>query len=95
MENAMARDDKPKILSRLNRIEGQVRGVIRMIENDRYCIDILTQTQAIRAALVRVESQILKNHLGHCIEDAIVSGNAREQRKKAAELITLLERSAR
>jgi DNA-binding FrmR family transcriptional regulator len=91
----MTRDDKPKILSRLNRIEGQVRGVIRMIENDRYCIDILTQTQAIRAALVRVESQILKNHLGHCIEDAIVSRNAREQRKKAAELITLLERSAR
>lgn len=89
----MAHDVKPKLLGRLNRIEGQVRGVIGMIEDDRYCIDILTQTRAIRAALVRVESQLLKNHLGHCIESAIVSGDAREQRKKAAELIDLLERA--
>ena len=91
----MTHDSKSKLLSRLNRIEGQVRGVARMIEEDRYCIDVLTQTQAIRAALVRVESQMLKNHLGHCIESAIVSGNAAEQRKKSAELIALLERSVR
>lgn len=91
----MKRENKPKLLDRLNRIEGQVRGVIRMIEEDRYCIDVLTQTQAIRAALVRVESQMLKDHLGHCVEGAIVSGNAGEQRKKAAELIALLERAAR
>ena len=91
----MKRENKPKLLDRLNRIEGQVRGVIRMIEEDRYCIDVLTQTQAIRAALVRVESQMLKDHLGHCVEGAIVSGNASEQRKKAAELIALLERAAR
>jgi CsoR family transcriptional regulator, copper-sensing transcriptional repressor len=96
MENGtMKSESKPKLLDRLNRIEGQVRGVIRMLEEDRYCIDILTQTQAIRAALVRVESQMLQDHLGHCIEGAIVSGNAKEQRKKAAELIALLERSAR
>ena len=91
----MKRENKPKLLDRLNRIEGQVRGVIRMIEEDRYCIDVLTQTQAIRAALVRVESQMLKDHLGHCVEGAIVSGNAGEQRKKAAELIALLERAWR
>ncbi|MGH7071376.1 MAG: metal-sensitive transcriptional regulator [Acetobacteraceae bacterium] len=90
-----SKDSKPKLLDRLNRIEGQVRGVIRMIEDDRYCIDVLTQTQAIRAALVRVESQMLNSHLGHCIEDAIVGGDAREQRKKATELIELLERAAR
>ena len=91
----MKHDSKPKLLGRLNRIEGQVRGVIGMIEEDRYCVDVLTQIQAIRAALVRVESHLLKDHLGHCIEGAIVSGNAGEQRKKAAELIDLLERSAR
>ena len=91
----MKRENKAKLLDRLNRLEGQVRGVIRMIEDDRYCIDVLTQTQAIRAALVRVESQMLKDHMSHCIEGAIVSGNAGEQRKKAAELIALLERAAR
>jgi len=91
----MHKDIKAAALKRLSRIEGQVRGVIRMIEEDRYCVDVLTQTQAIRAALVRVESQMLKEHMGHCIEGAIVSGNAGEQRKKAAELIELLERASR
>jgi DNA-binding FrmR family transcriptional regulator len=89
----MDRHDKPQLLNRLRRIEGQVRGVSRMVEEDRYCIDILTQIQAVRAALGRVESELLKGHLGHCIEGAIVSGDAAEQRKKAAELIQLLERA--
>lgn len=87
--------DRTKLLARLKRIEGQVRGISRMLEEDRYCIDVLTQLQAARAALVKVETQMLKDHLGHCIEDAIVSGNANEQRKKASELIELLERSNR
>ena len=91
----MERENKPKLLNRLNRIEGQVRGVGRMIEEGRYCIDVLTQLQAVRAALVRVETEMLKDHLGHCIEGAIVSGDKSEQRKKASELIELLERSAR
>ena len=91
----MKREVKPRLLNRLNRIEGQVRGVKRMVEEGRYCIDVLTQLQAVRAALVRVESEMLKNHLGHCIESAIVSGNANEQRKKATELIELLDRAAR
>lgn len=91
----MKRAEKPKLLNRLNRIAGQVGGVARMVEEDRYCIDVLTQIQAIRAALTRVESEILREHLGHCIEGAIISGNATEQRKKAAELIQLLDRASR
>jgi DNA-binding FrmR family transcriptional regulator len=89
----MERPNKDKLLNRLNRIEGQVRGVARMVEEDRYCIDVLTQIQAVRAALARVETEMLKDHLGHCIEGAIVSGNKTEQRQKAAELIQLLERT--
>ena len=89
----MDRPDKPALLNRLKRIEGQVRGVTRMVEDDRYCIDVLTQIQAVRAALNRVETEMLKTHLGHCIESAIVAGDAGEQRKKANELIQLLERS--
>lgn len=88
----MNREDKPKLLNRLSRIEGQVRGVARMVEDDRYCVDILTQLQAVRAALAKVESEVLKDHLGHCIEGAIVSGDKDQQRQKAAELIQLLER---
>jgi DNA-binding FrmR family transcriptional regulator len=89
------KQDRPKLLNRLNRIEGQVRGIARMIEQDRYCIDVLTQIQAVRAALSRVESEMLKAHLDHCIEAAIASGDVADQRSKAAELITLLDRSAR
>ena len=86
---------KKSQLARLGRIEGQVRGVARMVEDDRYCIDVMTQLRAVRAALSRVESELLKGHLDHCIEGAIVSGDAGEQRRKAAELIELLERSAK
>ncbi len=89
----MERPSKPKLLNRLNRIEGQVRGVVRMIEEDRYCIDVLTQLQALRAALAKVETEMLKEHLGHCIEGAIVGGDKDEQRRKASELIELLERA--
>lgn len=91
----MDRENKPRLLNRLNRIEGQVRGVTRMVEEDRYCIDILTQIQAVRAALAKVETEMLRDHLGHCVEGAIISGDREEQRKKAAELIHLLERSSR
>ena len=86
---------KGGLLSRLGKIEGQVRGITRMVEEGRYCIDILTQLHAARAALARVETELLKNHMHHCIEGAIVSGDAKEQRKKAAELIELLARAPR
>jgi DNA-binding FrmR family transcriptional regulator len=91
----MKRENKSKLLNRLSRIEGQVRGLARMVEEDRYCIDVLTQLRAARAALSRVETEMLRDHLGHCIEAAITGGDAVEQRRKAGELIELLERSAR
>jgi DNA-binding FrmR family transcriptional regulator len=91
----MKRENKAKLLNRLSRIEGQVRGIARMVDEDRYCIDVLTQLQAARAALARVETEMLRDHLGHCIEAAITGGDAGEQRRKAGELIQLLERTAR
>jgi DNA-binding FrmR family transcriptional regulator len=91
----MNHHDKTGLLNRLSRIEGQVRGVGRMVEDGRYCIDVLTQVRAIRAALGRFESEMLRGHLNHCIEDAITSGDVEEQRRKAAEIIQLLERAER
>jgi DNA-binding FrmR family transcriptional regulator len=91
----MKREDKAKLLNRLSRIEGQVRGIARMAEEDRYCIDVLTQLRAVRAALSRVETEMLKDHLDHCIEAALTGGDAADQRRKASELIALLERSAK
>lgn len=82
----------PKLLFRLNRIEGQVRGIARMVEDDRYCIDILNQIQAIKAALKRVEEDVLKAHAAHCVADAINSGNAKQQSEKFAELVELFGR---
>ena len=89
----MERANRDKLLNRLSRIEGQVRGIHKMVEQDRYCIDVLTQLQAVRAALSKVETTMLQDHLGHCIEGAITSGNVAEQRAKAAEIIQLLERA--
>jgi DNA-binding FrmR family transcriptional regulator len=91
----MKRENKSRLLNRLNRIEGQVRGIGRMVEEDRYCIDVLTQLQAVRAALAKVETEMLQDHLSHCIEGAIVSGDKAQQREKAAELIQLLGRTSR
>jgi CsoR family transcriptional regulator, copper-sensing transcriptional repressor len=82
-------------LTRLSRIEGQVRGLARMVETERYCIDIVTQIAAVRAALARVEQDILRDHIAHCVEHAITSGNAAEQRRKVAELMQVLDRSRR
>jgi len=82
----------PKLTTRLARIEGQVRGIARMVEEDRYCIDILTQMQAIKAALKRVEEEILKNHAAHCVAHAIKSGNVKDQTQKFTELVELFSR---
>jgi CsoR family transcriptional regulator, copper-sensing transcriptional repressor len=81
---------KKSTAARLSRIEGQVRGVARMIEADRYCIDVVHQIEAVRAALKKVEDGILRDHIAHCVEHAIVSGDAREQRRKVAELVEVL-----
>jgi CsoR family transcriptional regulator, copper-sensing transcriptional repressor len=86
---------KASCLKRLNRIAGQVRGVARMVEEERYCIDVVTQISAVRAALARVEDEILKDHLGHCVEHAIAVGDKDEQRRKVAELVDVLGRVGR
>ena len=91
----MEHKTKGSCVKRLNRIEGQVRGIVRMVEEDRYCIDVLTQLSAVRAALDRVEGEILHDHIGHCVEHAIKSGDKADQRRKIAELVDLLGRSNR
>ena len=82
-------------LKRLSRIEGQVRGISRMVEEDRYCVDIVTQFSAVRAALRKVEEEVLQQHIEHCVEHAITSGDSDEQRTKVAELMELLKRASR
>ena len=82
-------------INRLRRIEGQVRGIAQMLEDDRYCIDILHQVQAVKSALAKVESQVLKNHAAHCVADAIRSGDAEDQKAKFGELVELFEKVKR
>ncbi len=87
--------DKPasdKALKNLNRVEGQVRGIAKMVEEDRYCIDIVTQIAAARAALSRIESDLLRQHLGHCVHRAMNSKNAAEQEKVIEELVGVFRR---
>ena len=91
----MKSETKAARLKRLSRIEGQVRGLSRMVEEDRYCIDLITQIAAVRAALARVEQEVLRDHIGHCVEHAIATGNKEEQRKKITELMDVLERSSK
>ncbi|WP_282128455.1 metal-sensitive transcriptional regulator [Roseobacter litoralis] len=87
--------NKEKTLDRLSRLEGQVRGVAKMVESDRYCMDILAQTAAIRSAVLGVEKLILEQHAEHCVEAAIESGDPEEQRAKFDELIGLLQKASR
>jgi DNA-binding FrmR family transcriptional regulator len=90
------RDDiKASCARRLTRIEGQVRGLSRMVADDRYCIDIVTQIAAVRAALRRLEEEILRDHVGHCVEHAIASGNKADQRRKIEELMAVVGRADR
>ena len=72
-----------------------MRGLARMVEDDRYCIDVVTQISAVRAALRKVEEEVLRDHVGHCVEGAIASGNKTDQRRKIAELMDVLGRAER
>jgi CsoR family transcriptional regulator, copper-sensing transcriptional repressor len=81
-----------KVLKNLNRVEGQVRGIAKMVEDNRYCIDVVTQIQAARAALARIESDLLRQHLGHCVHRAMNSKNAGEQEKVIEELVGVFRR---
>ena len=91
----MRKDIKTSCQKRLSRIEGQVRGLAKMVEDDRYCIDIVTQISAVRAALRRVEEEILRDHVAHCVEHAIAAGDKADQRQKIAELMAVIGRSDR
>jgi len=86
-------DDRVKKaqLARLSRIEGQVRGVARMVGDDRYCIDVINQVRAVRAALDKVEQEILHDHLQHCVAHAFHAGSERDRRTKIDELIEVLD----
>jgi DNA-binding FrmR family transcriptional regulator len=88
-------EEKSAIRKRLRRIEGQVRGIDRMIEEERYCIDVLTQLQAVKAALAKVEDAILNDHASTCVLAAIETGDRTEQREKFAELIELFSKVKR
>ena len=91
----MRKDIKTSIQRRFGRIEGQVRGLSKMVDEDRYCIDIITQISAVRAALRRAEEELLKDHVSHCVEHAISSGDRADQRRKIAELMAVVGRSSR
>jgi DNA-binding FrmR family transcriptional regulator len=88
-------DDKPALQTRLRRIEGQVRGLQRMVDEDAYCIDVLTQISAATRALQGVALELLESHLDHCVRDAIVTGGADAEAKvrEANEAIRRLVRS--
>jgi DNA-binding FrmR family transcriptional regulator len=89
----MQDETKKTCTARLSRLEGQVRGLIKMIEDDRYCIDVVNQVQAVIAALKKVEGEILKDHISHCVEHAIRSGDKKAQREKVQELVETLARA--
>jgi DNA-binding FrmR family transcriptional regulator len=91
----MQKDLKASVKKRLGRIEGQVRGLTKMVDEDRYCIDVVTQISAVRAALRRVEEEVLRDHVGHCVEHAITSGDKADQRSKIAELMAVIGRADR
>lgn len=91
----MREEIKTSCLKRLKRIEGQIRGLSGMVEADRYCIDVVTQIAAARAALRRVEEEILRDHVAHCVEHAIASGDKADQRRKIAELMDVVSRADR
>lgn len=91
----MRSEAKASVLKRLNRIEGQIKGIGRMVDDDRYCIDIVTQVAAVRAALGKAEEEILRDHVAHCVEHAIESGDKDEQRQKISEIMEVLGRARR
>jgi CsoR family transcriptional regulator, copper-sensing transcriptional repressor len=85
-------EDKDLLIKRLHRIEGQVRGIERMVESDRYCIDILTQIAAVKTALEQVGARLLEDHVTHCVRDALVSGDEQAAEAKSAELLDAVQR---
>jgi DNA-binding FrmR family transcriptional regulator len=91
----MQQTTKNSVLKRLSRIEGQVRGIAGMVEGDRYCVDVVTQISAVRAALHKVEEEILRDHVSHCVAEAFASGDVDQQRVKLEELVGTIGRMSR
>ena len=87
--------DKEALVKRLHRIEGQVRGIERMVEDDRYCIDILTQISAVNTALEALALKILDDHVRHCVTGALTPGDEADAATKTAELLEAVQRFAR
>jgi CsoR family transcriptional regulator, copper-sensing transcriptional repressor len=87
--------DKQALTKRLHRIEGQVRGIERMVEDDRYCIDILTQISAVNTALESLAFKVLDDHVNHCVADALSSGDPNAAARKSQELLDAVQRFAR
>jgi DNA-binding FrmR family transcriptional regulator len=87
--------DKPALVTRLHRIEGQVRGIEKMVDEDRYCIDILTQISAATTALESLALQILEQHIHHCVAGALASGDEADAKQKTDELLHAVQRFAR
>jgi DNA-binding FrmR family transcriptional regulator len=88
-------DQKDALVKRLHRIEGQVRGIERMVVDDRYCIDILTQLAAVSTALDSLAVTVLDSHVQHCVADAVASGDERAARAKTDELLAAVRRFAK
>jgi CsoR family transcriptional regulator, copper-sensing transcriptional repressor len=86
---------KKSVSARLRRIEGQVGGLLKMVDEDRYCVDVLTQVSAIRAALHKVEAEILRDHVSHCVVNAFSSGDHVDQQQKVEELVDTIGRMTR
>lgn len=80
------------VITRLRRIEGQIKGIVRMLEQDRYCIDILHQIQAVKAALTKAETALLRSHARDCVDEALQRGSLEDRRDKILELVELFER---
>ena len=87
--------EKEPLIKRLHRIEGQVRGIERMVEDDRYCIDIITQISAVNTALESLAFKVLDDHVKHCVAGALASGDEKEAAAKSSELLEAVHRFAR
>ena len=87
--------DKTGLIRRLHRIEGQVRGIERMVAEDRYCVDILTQIAAVNTALESLAYKLLDDHVNHCVAGALASGDPEAAAEKSRELLTAVQRFAR
>jgi CsoR family transcriptional regulator, copper-sensing transcriptional repressor len=87
--------DKEALIKRLHRIEGQVRGIEKMVEEDRYCVDVLTQVSAVSRALESLAFEVLDDHVSHCVADALASGDTKVAEAKSKELLDAVHRFAR